>query len=183
MRLFVGMPLTPEAQQTLAQVRERFEPGSANLRWAAAESWHITLQFLGPSTEEQAGCVMEALRTVKAARVPVRIEGLGFFERAGVFWAGVGLAPELLALEQKVVAATRKCGFVPEDRAYSPHITLARTKGRSGANALAPLKKAVERAKEGLKAEFTAEEFVLYESFPGADGSRYEVRGRFGLAG
>jgi 2'-5' RNA ligase len=46
---------------------------------------------------------------------------------------------------------------------------------------LAPLKKSVERSKVDVNAEFTAEEFLLYESVPGPDGSRYEVRGRFPL--
>ncbi len=186
MRLFVGIPLAPEAMKTLTQVRERFEMTADGLRWAAPESWHVTLQFLGQASEEQAGCVVKRLGALEAAGVPVRIEGLGFFERAGVFWAGVGLSPELLALEQEVVAATRGCGFVPEDRAYNPHITLARVKGRGGRGALAPLKSAMERAGGKakpieVKAEFAAEEFLLYESFPGPEGSRYEARARFAL--
>jgi 2'-5' RNA ligase len=68
-----------------------------------------------------------------------------------------------------------------EERAYNPHITLARSKGRNSGRALVPLKKAVERSKVGLEAQFIASEFLLYESFPGPEGSRYEVRARFGL--
>lgn len=183
MRLFIAIPMSPEAMKTLSQVREQFEAATSGLRWSAPESWHVTLRFLGQASEEQAGCLLERLHAVEAVPVPVRIEGLGFFARAGVFWAGVALTPELLALEQKVVAATRKCGFMPEERTYNPHITLARAKGRGGAGALAPLKKAVERRKTELEAGFTAEGFLLYESIPGPDGSRYEVRGRFALTG
>ncbi len=181
MRLFIGMALAQEAVKALVRVRERFETASADLRWSQPESWHVTLQFLGATSDEQAARVVEKLRTVRAAKVPVRLEGLGFFERAGVFWAGVALTPELLALQQFVTAAMLNCGFAPEERAYNPHITLARSKGRGGARALAPLKKAVERAKVDLRVEFTAKEFLLYESFPGREGSRYEVRERFGL--
>lgn len=186
MRLFIGIALTEEATAALRAVRERLErlsSGESELRWSAPESWHVTLQFLGQTSDEQARCVVENLGTVRAERVPVRIEGLGFFERAGVFWAGVALTPELLALQQKVVAATRVCGFVPEDRAYRPHITLARAKGRAGARALAPLRKSVEKHRLELRTEFVAGEFVLYESLPGPEGSRYEVRGRWGLGG
>ncbi len=181
MRLFVGIALAPDAVGALAHVQERFEAVSAALRWSQPESWHVTLQFLGATSDEQAARVVEKLRTVRAEQVPVRVEGLGFFERAGVFRAGVALTPELLALQQFVTAAMLNCGFAPEERAYNPHITLARSKGRGGARALAPLKKAVERAKVDLRVEFMAEEFLLYESFPGREGSRYEVRGRFGL--
>jgi 2'-5' RNA ligase len=180
-RLFVGIALAAEASDALNSVRERFEPGSADLRWSQPESWHVTLQFLGASSEEQAACVAEKLAALRTARVPVRMARLGFFERAGVFWAGVELTRELLALQQWVTAATRLCGFMQEERAYNPHITLARSKGRNSGRALVPLKKAVERSKVGLEAQFIASEFLLYESFPGPEGSRYEVRARFGL--
>lgn len=189
MRLFVGIALAPEAAEVLLRVRERFAPLAGDLRWSEPQSWHLTLEFLGAATEEQAACLMEKLAAVRAARVPVRIAGLGFFERAGVFWAGVELAPELLALQQKVGAGTRGCGFLPEDRAYSPHITLARAKGQSGARgrsvarALGPVRAALEREKVDVKAEFMAEAFLLYESFTGPQGSRYQVRGRFALSG
>jgi RNA 2',3'-cyclic 3'-phosphodiesterase len=181
MRLFIGIALAPEASDALRGVQERFALGSADLRWSRPESWHVTLQFLGSTTEAQFACVQEKLIAVKAAKVPVRIAALGFFERAGVFWAGVDLTSELLALQQRVTAATRPCGFMPEERAYHPHITLARSKRHEGAKSLAPLKKAVEHSKTELEARFIASEFLLYESFPGAEGSRYEVQARFGL--
>ena len=170
--MFIGIPLAEEAQKALVAVRERFGGRSSresDLRWPEPESWHVTLQFLGQTGEEQARCVVEKLGAVRAERVPVRLEGLGFFERAGVFWAGVALTPELLALQQKVVAATRGCGFLPEDRAYRPHITLARAKGRSGGRALGPLRKAVEKNKADVRAEFVA-------GAVGAGGERSEFR-------
>jgi 2'-5' RNA ligase len=109
--------------------------------------------------------------------VPVQLEGLGFFERSGVFFAGVHLSPELIALQRSVVAATSECGFKPEDRPYHPHITLARNRGRE--EGVRNLKPRVSSAPQF--AGFTAREFLLYESFPNAQGSRYEVRARFAL--
>ena len=184
MRLFIGIGLDDETKTALLGVRERLEGISSHadeLRWSQPESWHVTLQFLGQAKGEQAQCVTERLGEVRSKLVPVQIEGLGFFERVGVFWAGVALTPELLALEQKVVAAMRRCGFAPEGRAYRPHITLARARGRTGGRALKPLQKAAEDQRLKLRAQFMADEFLLYESFTGPEGSRYEVRGRWGL--
>ncbi|HVT97244.1 MAG TPA: RNA 2',3'-cyclic phosphodiesterase [Acidobacteriaceae bacterium] len=181
MRLFVGIALPPDVSDALEGIRQQFEPRSGtDLRWSAPEGWHVTLQFLGQVSDERATCVYEQLKTIRASQVPICIDGLGFFDRAGVFWAGVTLTPELLALQQFVTAAMRHCEFTPEDRPYSPHITLARAKGR-GSKALQPLQKALEKNKTPLHAEFTAEEFLLYESFPGPKGSRYEIRARFPL--
>ena len=181
MRLFVGIGLEPQAAQELERRLQPLAAAARELRCSEPESWHVTLQFLGSATDEQAACLMEKLGGIRAARVPVQVAGLGFFERAGVFWAGVERTAELLALQKRVTAATRACGFVPEDRAYNPHITLARAKGRRGGQALAPMKAAVERGRIRLKAEFVAEAFLLYESLPGPEGSRYTVRGRFRL--
>ena len=183
MRLFIGIALASDASDALARIGTQFVAASSDLRWSARESWHVTLQFLGKATAEQAACVTEQLRAVRAAAVPVRIDGLGLFERAGVFHAGVELTPEMLALQQRVVAATRGCGFLPEERAYHPHITLARVKGRGGGEALRTLRAAVERARFALHADFLAEEFLLYESVPEAGGSRYLVVERFSLNG
>lgn len=183
MRLFVGIALSAETAAALAGVRALLASSGPALRWSDPQDWHVTLQFLGEVTEPRAALVTEKLATVGASPVPVRIAELGFFERAGVFFAGIALTAELLALEQKVVAAMRTCSFTPEARRYNPHITLARAKGRAGAHALEPLKKALERIRIDLAAVFVAEEFLLYESFPGAEGSRYEVKSRYKLGG
>jgi 2'-5' RNA ligase len=169
--------MAAEVTAQLAAVRDRLVRPNDGLRWSAPEAWHITLQFLGATAPAQYDCVVAHLTAIKAAPVPVRLEGLGFFERAGVFFAGVPPSPELVALQKSVVAATSQCRFKPEDRPYHPHITLARNRGRE--NGVRVLKPRVGPAPEF--AGFTASEFLLYESFPNAQGSRYEVRAPFGL--
>ena len=169
--------MATEATAQLAAVRDGLARPNDGLRWSPPEAWHITLQFLGAATPAQSDCVTTHLRAVTSAPVPVNLQGLGFFERSGVFFAGVHLSPELIALQKAVVAATSHCGFKPEDRPYHPHITLARNRGRE--NGIRALKPRVGPAPQF--AAFTATEFLLYESFPNAQGSRYEVRARFGL--
>jgi 2'-5' RNA ligase len=181
MRLFVAIGLEGEAAAALEQVEQRLAAAGHGLRWSQPADRHLTLQFLGEASPEQAACVTERLKAVRSAAVPVRIAGIGFFIRAGVFWAGAEATAELLALQQRVTAATRACGFVAEPRPYRPHITLARSRGRTGVGELATLEKAVEGKRIRLAAECLAQEFALYESFPGPDGSRYKVRARFPL--
>lgn len=83
-----------------------------------------------------------------------------------------------MELQKRVVSATQKCGFVPEERAYHPHITLARAKS-DGRKRLKELKDRIQAAPT-LPA-FSATEFLLYESHLGPGGAKYEVRGRFPL--
>jgi 2'-5' RNA ligase len=172
MRLFVGIPLAAEVIDELSAVSMRLHSSEDGLRWSA----HITLQFLGNTPEYE--CIVTRLKELHPPPVPVKLEGLGFFERAGIFFAGIRLTPELEALQQRVTAATGLCGFVPETRPYHPHITLARSKSK-GVKALRELKGRIHR--EPTFSGFVAEEFVLYESVPGAKGSHYQIRARFPL--
>ena len=178
MRLFIGIPLAAAVLDELRAASARLRSNADGLRWTAPESWHVTLQFLGNTSPEQCTCVVARLRALHLPSVPVCLEELGCFERAGVRIATVRLTPELLLLQERVIAATQPCGFVPEMRPFQPHITLARSKGRPN---LDQLKAKLRRPSNFTR--FTAREFLLYESFLSPAGSRYEIRERFSLTG
>ena len=177
MRLFIGIPLAAGVVKELAALTARLKSPADGLRWSAEAGWHITLQFLGQTSEEQYACVTAGLRRIRHVPFDVQLDPPGFFDRAGVFFAGVRLSADLIALQARVVESTGPCGFVPEDRPYHPHITLARDKGRGGD--LRGLKPHVPG--DVQFSGFRAEEFLLFQSFPGPGGSRYEVRERFAL--
>jgi 2'-5' RNA ligase len=187
MRLFIGIPLAAAVVEELSSVASRLRRNDDGLRWTAAESWHITLQFLGETDVEQCKCLAAGLGELHSAPVAVRLGTLGFFDRAGVFIAEVEVTPRLLSLQQSVAAAASRCGFVAESRTFHPHITLARMKNRSQGSGvrdqagMSGLKERVER--QPAFTRFVARQFNLYESFLGPGGSRYEVRERYPLTG
>ena len=59
MRLFVGVPLADEVIEELSAVSMRLHSSEDGLRWSAPESWHITLQFLGNTSEYE--CIVARL--------------------------------------------------------------------------------------------------------------------------
>jgi 2'-5' RNA ligase len=181
MRLFVGIALADAVVGELKSLVARLRSSGSALRWTEPDSWHITLQFLGNTTPEQYACLMEQLGKVRSALVPVQLGALGCFDRAGVFFADVAVSPGLAALGRSVLAATARCGFAAETRPFHPHITLARAKGQGRAPELRTLASAARS--QPAFSRFTAREFLLYESHLGAEGARYEVRGRFPLMG
>lgn len=195
MRLFIGIPLSDTARAEIAKVVQQVAPALHAWRWSSAESWHITLQFLGETTAEACTCLEARMRAVQAERVRVELGDPGVFERAGIFYLDVPLTAELAALQRAVTEGTARCGFVAEARPYHPHITLARVqkglrgKGGNGKNAAeSPASKhALFRLRQGLpeKLQFTAfaaGEFLLYRSFPELGSARYEVLARFALS-
>jgi RNA 2',3'-cyclic 3'-phosphodiesterase len=185
MRLFLALPLAEPVATELARLTERLRASAPDLRWSAPESWHITLQFLGAATPDQYDCLIPRLAALRSAPVPVHLAGLGVFERAGVLHLGVEPAPGLLALQQRIVAATTPCGFEPEARPYHPHITLVRRKGQGSSHGLRALSAKIKTPDKGAGPDrftrFTAREFLLYESHLSSSGSTYEVRYRFSL--
>jgi RNA 2',3'-cyclic 3'-phosphodiesterase len=180
MRLFVGIPLDGRVVAELAALGPRLRSSGDGLRWTAPESWHVTVQFLGNVNAEQYECLGTHLGEVRSPAVPVRLTELDIFERAGVFYAGVEASRELVALQQRVIEATRRCGFPQEERPFHPHITLARAKGQERSRSLRTVRGFITRPP--VFTRFTAEEFLLYESFTGGESSRYEIRERFCLA-
>ena len=208
MRLFVGIPLGDETAGELAALVSRLGASGDGLRWTKPESWHITLQFLGNATPEQMQCLRARLAEVHSAPAPVALGEMGSFERTGVFFADVAVTPGLLVLQERVVAATARCGFVAEARPFHPHITLARKAGNRktgtegtreqgdkpagskvarGQGAQVPrtgllsLRDFIAKVGACRFSRFTAHEFLLYQSHLGPQGSRYEVRARFPL--
>lgn len=180
MRLFIGIPLADVVREEIAAIVAELRRGGEELRWSAPEAWHITLQFLGNADAKQLDCLKSSLGEVHSPPLPVQLGALGAFERAGVLFVDVEVQPELAALQQKVVAATAKCGFVPEGRPFHPHITLARAKGRTRLRGVPAPRSRHENPPQFTP--FEAREFLLYESFTGEGGSRYEVRARFAPA-
>ena len=178
MRLFVGIPFAASVIDELAIVSKRLQSKEDGLRWSAPESWHITLQFLGDTTPPQYECIVTRLRDLHPPPVPIQLEAMGFFDRAGVFFIGVSVTPALLSLQRRVTAATSPCGFLAEDRTYRPHITLARAKGK--ARTFATLRDKISPRQSF--SSFVADEFILYESLTRSTGSQYERRDRFRLA-
>jgi len=177
MRLFVGIPLAETARSELDRIVARIKPQLPGWRWSSAESWHITLQFLGNTRPGQYIQLTAQLRAIQSPRVAIQLGGLDLFDRTGVLFVDVPVSPELTVLQQAVAKATAQCGFIAELRPYHPHITLARLARRDQDHRTLRSKLANWRRLSG----FAAGEFVLYESFLTPAGARYEIRGHFPL--
>jgi RNA 2',3'-cyclic 3'-phosphodiesterase len=182
MRLFIGIPIADTAAVELSSQISGLKRAAGNLRWAARESWHITLQFLGNASPDQLDCLKARLREVWSPPVSIEMGRVESFERARILFADVVVTPGLARLQERVIAATSECGFMAEARAFHPHVTLARKAGGKGTLPRGVANLHVKAAAGPLPG-FTAGEFLLYESHLSPEGLRYEVRARFALGG
>ena len=127
-RAFVAVVPPPAVLDAVEPVAERVCGHLHDARCTPRPQWHLTLQFLGNRVDLDA--VAGALGSLVHAPFGVRLAGLGAFpnpRRARVVWVGVGEGrAELEALAGAVEAVLAPTGFVAEERAHQPHLTLAR---------------------------------------------------------
>jgi 2'-5' RNA ligase len=101
---------------------------------------HVTLRFLGEVEERVARELQARLaQPFHTAAFRLTVSGVGAFPPSGpprVFWIGITEgADRLVELHDEVERRLDGLGFEREDRPYRAHLTLARVKGRLGADA------------------------------------------------
>ena len=184
MRLFVAMDIPEEVRAAVAVLVERLRPSSRDAHWARIEGLHVTLKFIGEIPEEKLGPIVSALKDVVFAKpIAFRFRGLGFFpneRRPRVLWAGIDSGPELAALAAAVETALIPLGIAREDRAFSPHLTLARFDSPRN---LERLHTAIEAAGPLEFGITIAKEFHLYQSILKRGGAEYTRVATFACAG
>ena len=173
LRLFVAADVPEPRRRWLDGEVEDLKtlPG---IRWVPVENQHVTLCFLGSMPSDTLDRVLQIVEEVAGSHAPAAVElgGLGAFpreRRARVLWAGIDDPEGLLgSLSAALGKAAGPLGAAVEDRAYTPHLTLARFKEPRSLTGL--LKAPVDP--EG---PFLVDRVVLYRSRLSPKESRYEA--------
>jgi 2'-5' RNA ligase len=143
MRLFVGVAIDSEVTATAGALIEELRRRAstlaprARITWIPEERLHLTVRFIGNTDEEKTRTISEALEPpFDVPPFALTLAGIGAFPRSGkpqVLWAGLtGGLESLQRVEREVTARLVAAGVPPEDRAYSPHLTLARIREAAG---------------------------------------------------
>jgi 2'-5' RNA ligase len=150
-----------------------------DFRWQEEEQLHLTLRFIGEVDRPVADDLAAALGRIRSERIPARIRGVGRFEQrsAGALWAGVEPKEPLAALAAKVERVCQAVGLEPERRAFHPHITLARWKGRRAREIAAYL----DRHRTLVSEPWEIDAFILFESRLSRHGAHYEEVASYSL--
>ena len=137
LRAFVAVNFSPELRRALAEAIAGLSRATPNraVQWVKADNIHLTLKFLGDISANDVPKIAEALAASVNSVEPFQFTaaGLGCFpnlRKPRVVWAGVEEdgARKLIALAEAVEAALNPLGYPPEERPFSPHITLGRVR-------------------------------------------------------
>ena len=122
MRLFAAVRPSAEALAHAAAAVDRVRATEPGPRWVPSERWHLTLAFYGDVDDRELPRLSRHIDRglVDVPPMTLSLAGAGAFSR-GAVWIGVDGDVEVLQRAAYGVAF--------EDRAYRPHLTVARLRG------------------------------------------------------
>lgn len=187
MRIFCALELPGEVRARVGAYLDNLRQSlaGARVRWEAVEKLHLTIKFLGEVKVTRLDDLTQAVSNT-ASRInnfELRIEGTGIFPPRGaarVLWLGVkDPSGELSRMRKLLEDECAAAGFAREERAFHPHLTLARL------NQL-PAAKARHAAELHLASSFeasalTIEHLALVKSELRPSGSLHTVLSRHQL--
>ena len=186
MRSFVAVELPEPILEAVGQLSGRLRASGARATWVKPENMHLTLRFLGEVDEENINRLKAILSDSYRGMSPftLSVRGVGAFpnmRRPSVVWVGAVVAREARsqvelgneralgnegaeAIETAYLAAesaARAIGLAPEEKAFHPHLTLARIRD---AREAPPLVACLERERDFCAGDFTVHSVSLFSS-------------------
>lgn len=176
-RIFCAVELPDQVRARLSDHIQRLRQDVPDVAasWSCVENIHLTLKFFGNVALDRVETIFAAAsRTTKElSSFQIEVGNTGVFPRPSrpqVLWIGVDdPAGKLLALQQRFENECGAEGFVKEDRAFRPHLTIARIRKPEGARCLSDTH---------LKMQFesipvTLTEMIVFRSELSSKGSQY----------
>ncbi len=151
-RAFIAIELSKEIQAGLEGVLSRLRPATKAVRWVPAVNIHLTIKFLGDTPVEQIEPLKRSRESEASRHQPFEIQvgTLGAFpnpRRPRVIWIGVQAPAGLAALASGVEKAVQSLGFTPEERPFSPHLTLGRVRQQASFDEVGALAELVAKTR------------------------------------
>jgi len=194
MRLFIALDIDNAIRERITRFVEGVRNFAPDARWVKPESLHLTLKFIGEQSDAGVEKIKQELASISATAAAIHFRGYGFFptaKSARVFWIGMESGPELAQLATIIDDKMASLGIPKEDRAFSPHLTLARGAGGSGSprwrkgdgpnQVFQLLQEKLSKLPTPEFGTMTPHEFFLYQSQLSPKGSKYTKLARFAM--
>ncbi len=177
-RVFLAIELSSDVRKKLSELQQQLRKTLPPINWVRPESIHLTLKFLGyvePSSISQLLSVLKPIGK-KQHVFSIDVHGLGVFPQVKhprIFWIGLtGNTQALQELVLEIEAALEPLGFPPEEKAYHPHLTLARIKRENATVGSALIQTGALESDQHL-GTVVVDRFTLFQSDLDSSGSRY----------
>lgn len=129
-RIFIAINLPADVKRALFSYSAKHEDFPA--KWVIKDNLHITLEFLGETTDQEIGDVCQAVKEVaeRHKSFNLNLNKISYGPENKIppkmIWASGDKSEELADLRYDLEnELTDRVSFFPEKKAFSPHITLA----------------------------------------------------------
>ncbi len=177
----IDIPATVKLKELLELLRVDLRED--RILWVDPEILHITLSFIGDTSEQQVNYISEQLEKTGSeySSMELHFKELGVFpnlRKPRVFWIGMERNELLENLQGEIEAMLREYGIIRENRSFSPHLTIARIKWIDDID---KLKYWLNKYKGETIQKTKIGEVVYYESKLTANGPVYNSIKKFPL--
>jgi RNA 2',3'-cyclic 3'-phosphodiesterase len=174
-RAFIAVDLDDPVIEKICSVVEILKSRITEIRWLRKENLHLTLKFLGNIAESQVEPIATALRHPLGLFSPCNIsaKGLGVFpdfRRPKILWVGL-TGDQLVQLTAEIESALMPLGFTPENRAFTPHLTIGRW--REGNRPAKNLRQKIGSLNDFEFGACAVRQIVLFQSVLKPEGASY----------
>lgn len=180
-RLFVAIALPEPLKQQLSALTVPID----GVRWTDTENLHLTLRFIGDVPRDVADEIQAALSDVQSPPFSLQLNGVGTFpanprKPPRIIWAGLSNPPAVQSLHEMIEKTVSGLGLTPDNRPYTPHITLGRVKSTDDGT-ISAIRRFIEHNAAFHSEAFIPTEFHLMESQLSASGQKYTSLARYPL--
>jgi 2'-5' RNA ligase len=178
-RSFIAVEMPVSIQEQLDKIIAQLKrPMTGAVRWVPARNIHLTLKFLGDVSPANMAILMNILRAEVSRQkaFSISVGELGAFpspRRPRVLWIGISAPPQLSVLARLVESETRKLGYTPEERPFSPHLTLGRVSQNAAPLQVRQVADTLAEFKVGHLGDAAVREVVLFKSVLSSQGAEY----------
>lgn len=129
-RAFIAINFSQEVKEYLLQIMSSLQQETIKGNFTRPENLHLTLAFLGEMAEDKLPVIKEIMNEMAADYLPfdLVLQQIGkFITRGGsLYWCGVRKNEALSGLQSAFSTRLKQSGFVLDEKAFQPHITLGR---------------------------------------------------------
>jgi 2'-5' RNA ligase len=187
MRLFIAIDLSDTVRKHLSEQINQLTRllGDDSIRWVKVSNIHLTLKFLGETSEDKVNGIKHTLQDIASQFSPfdMQIGEFGCFpnlRKPRVFWIGVHEPTGILKqLHRAIETDLEKLGFNKEGRPFTAHLTVGRLKKRIASSEMRTLTKRLESVQIGELRTEIVKEICLIRSVLRPTGAEYTQLGIF----
>ncbi|MEJ2744276.1 MAG: RNA 2',3'-cyclic phosphodiesterase [bacterium] len=139
-RTFIAIELGDKEKKCLGLIQNKLKRELPPVRWVKPATLHLTLKFLGYVEEDRIPKIVECMNSASRGCNPfrMRLSSIGAFPNTRnprTIWMGIreesGALKKIAAELERLLS---QIGIEPEERPFSPHLTLGRVKERGDGN-------------------------------------------------